>query len=433
MAISFGGLASGLDTTSMISQLVAAERASAAPLASRQSDLNTHRSIVSSLSSALSTLATSARALGTTSGVSPRTASASSPHANVAASDAAPASSHALRVQQLARGQVVASRALPSNAPGVVGAGSVEITHAGVTATASWTATDSLDTIASKINEAAPGASASVMFDGAAYRLVVSSRATGLTGALAFADHGDGLGLGDPANVRTPARDAIVELDGISITRSTNVIDDALAGVTITATAVHAASDPDTAIEIAPDRDALRDRVKAFVGAYNTVNGALQIQLGYTGSPKGTNTLFGDSTLRQLQGALATASSSSFGGKTLADVGITRDKSGGLVLDETKLAGAVTTTTNAVEAMFASGGFAAAVTRLTDEYTRGGDGILAMKTRALNDRHKVLQSQIDNIYRRAEGLQANLERQFNALETVLSRLQSQSAYLAKIL
>ncbi len=429
MAISFGGLASGLDTQTMITQLVAAERSTASKLTSRQSDLNTQKSIVGSLSSVLASLGTAVRGMATTASVSPRTATSSDANVSVAASSTALASPHTVRVQQLAAAQVSGSKTFASAGAGVAGTGSLGITVGGVTKTVSWTADDSLASIASKINDAGAGTSASVLFDGTSHRLVLTAQKSGVANAPTITDGGDGLGL----TTSIAAKDAIVELDGVTITRPTNVIDDALTGVTITATKQHAAADAPSAVNVAVDKDGLRDKVKAFVTASNSVNASLQVQLGYTGTTKGTNTLFGDSTLRQLQSSINGVMTRSYGGMTLADLGITRDKQGNMTLDESKLATAVSKNGDVVSAMFAAGGLSTTLTTLTDEYTRGSDGILATKSKSLTDRHASLQKQVDNINRRADALQTQLERQFNALETALSNLQSQSAYLQRIL
>ena len=74
MGISFSGLASGIDSQALISQLVAAERSSATKLSTRQSDLNTQKSIVGSLSATLASFGTAAKALASSAGVSPRSA-----------------------------------------------------------------------------------------------------------------------------------------------------------------------------------------------------------------------------------------------------------------------------------------------------------------------------------------------------------------------
>jgi flagellar hook-associated protein 2 len=203
----------------------------------------------------------------------------------------------------------------------------------------------------------------------------------------------------------------------------------------------HAAADASAAVAVTQDTNSVRDKLKSLVSAYNAVNSALHAQVDYTGTKKGTNTLFGDSTMRQLQGALGGLMSSAYGDPTLGPeaaltiggVGLVRAKDGSLTLDETKLNSVLSTNPNAVTELFTTGGFAAAVTNLTDAYSRSGDGILAGKTQGMTARQTVLQSQSDRINARADALKTQLEAQFTKLETVMTRLRSQSAFLTSVL
>jgi flagellar hook-associated protein 2 len=442
-AVTFAGLSSGLDTASLVNQLVAAERARANAIASQQSDLSTQKGIVGSLSSALAALGTAARGMGIASELQPRTATSSDSHVTVAASSGAAATVHEVLVRQLARGQITASRTFASAGAGVLGTGSLDITVGETTKSISYDATDTLADIASKINNAGAGASASVLFDGTSYRLMVAASATGTAAAPVFTDGGDGLDLSNPDNIKVPARDAIAEIDGVEVTRGSNVIGDAVDGLTFTLVSPHPVTDPPTpaTINVTQDSTSLKDKLKALVAAYNTVNSALHAQLDYSGTKKGTNTLFGDTTLRQLQGALGSVMSSGYGAVapdeigalTVGGIGLTRAKDGSLTLDETKLNTVLGTNPGAVADLFVGGGFAAAMTKLTDAYTRSGDGILASKTRGMSDRSAVLQRQADQINTRADKLKVQLEAQFAALEAAMTKLRSQSSFLTSVL
>ena len=440
-AVTFSGLSSGLDTSALVSQLVAAERAPADVIASRQSDLNTQKSIVGSLSSALAALGTVARGMDLASELQPRTAASSDGHVTVAASSGAAATVHDVRVRQLARGQITSSRTFSSADAGVLGAGSLSITVGTTTKSISYGATDSLAEIASKINNSGAAASASVLFDGTSYRLMVAGTATGTSSAPVFSDDGDGLDLSNAANIKVAARDSIATIDGVDVTRGSNVISDALAGLTLTLVSPHADADASSAVTVAQDTNGVRDKLKSLVAAYNAVNSALHTQLDYTGTKKGTNTLFGDSTMRQLQGALGGLMSSAYGDPalgpeaslTIGGIGLVRARDGSLTLDETKLNAALSTNANAVTNLLTTGGFAAAVTKLTDAYSQSGDGILAGKTKGLTARQAVLQTQADRINARADALKTQLEAQFTKLEMVMTRLKSQSSFLTSVL
>src|ERR1041384_3134403 len=126
-AVTFAGLASGLDTSSLVTQLVNAERAPATAIAGRQTDLNSQKSIVGKLSTALAALGTAVKALSLPSATQPRTATSSDGHVTVAASSGAIATSHDMRVEKLARAQITSSRLFDSAAAGQLGDGSVTI------------------------------------------------------------------------------------------------------------------------------------------------------------------------------------------------------------------------------------------------------------------------------------------------------------------
>lgn len=429
-AVTFGGLASGLDTGTLIDKLVAAERSSATSLQQRQSDLNAQKTIVGNLSTALAALGNLARGMDLASEVHPHAATVSDTRVRAAASATAAPGVYDVRVRQLAQAQVTSSRTFASADAGVLGDGGVTITVGGVAKAVTWTSADSLADVASKINAADAGVTASVLFDGASYRLVTTASATGTAAAPAFVETGDALDLTD---VRVAAQDAIVTVSGIDVTRSTNVIADALPGVTLTLDTVTGATDPSTRITVAQDTAALTTKVKDFVAAYNAVNTALHAQLDYTGTKKGSNTLFGDSMLRQLSQQLGALASDAYGSSNLGALGITRDKAGAMTLDASKLEAALAADPDALEGLFVTNQFATKLATLTDQYTRAGDGFFATKTQALTDRHKALQAQIDRINTAADALQTRLERQFSALEQAMSELQRQSASLTAIL
>lgn len=439
-AVTFAGLASGIDTSSLVTQLVNAERAPVNQITSHQSDIVSQKSIVSKLSAALSSLGTAVQALSLPAQTQPRTASSSDSHVTVAASAGAVATVHDVRVVSLARSEITASRTFDTADAGVLGTGSVTITTGTTSKQIDYGSSDSLADIASKINDAGLGAKASVLFDGSKYRLMVASTDTGTAAAAQFVDSGDSLGLSDPANVKVAAQDAVAMVDGVKVTRGKNVIDDAVTGLTFTLVSPHPTDDPtaSSAVSVSLDTDALKKTLGAFVAAYNAVNTAVHGQLDYTGTTKGTDTLFGDSTLRQLQGALGNVMTSGYGSDpdnplTIGALGLTRARDGTLTIDDAKLSAALAANPNAIGDLFVTGGFATAMTTLTDNYARSGDGILSSKTQSLNDRFDMLQTQADLINSRADALKTQLETQFNALETAMSTLKSQSSLLTSML
>lgn len=432
-AVSFSGLSSGLDTTSLISKLVSAEKASETQYTSQQTTISSQKSIVDALTSSVASLGSMADDLALPSTLQMRTASSSDTHISVAASGSATSTVHAVRVNQIAAAQVASSNAYASDTAGIAGTGSVTITSGTTSASVSYDATDTLSSIATKINNANAGVSASVLFDGTQYRLMVASKSTGTANAATFSETGSGLGLSNSANIKVPAKDAKLTIDGVDIVRSTNVIDDAVPGLTITASSIQAATDPDTSVTISNDSSSLTDKLNSFVTAFNSVAGAVASQLTYNASATTQAALFGDSTLRSLQGALNEFASQTFGTMHLDDLGLSLDKDGLMSLDSTKLTTALQNDPDAISNLFVTGGFAHSISAMAKMYSEAGDGILVTKSDGLTDRNKLLQDSIDQIEQNATALQTRLQDQFSQMEAALSTMQSQSSYITQML
>jgi flagellar hook-associated protein 2 len=434
MSINFNGLVSGLDTASMIDQLVAAEKSSATVLRQRVTDVNRQGTIIDDLTTRLLSVRDKARALDQASEL--RTAKATSSddsHASVVVSGSAAAATHSLRVDTLARAQVTTSRTFASNGAGAAGTGSVDITTSAGTKSVSWTATDTLQDIADRINAADAASTASVVYDGTNYRLVATARQPGVANAPTYTDGGAGLGWSAPANVTIAASDARFTLDGIAMTRSTNLVADAASGMTLTLKRAHAVGETDTIVDVSSDGDAVKTKVKDVVDAFNTAANLVTSQLSYSGVTKGAGTLFGDSTLRQLQLAMNKAATDSHGGKTLAGLGITFDRTGRLSIDDAKLTAAIAADPRAAERLFVDGGLGTKLGDLADQYARSGDGILAAKGKSLDSQAASYQKQIDRIEDAATKVGERLRDQFTKLEKALSTMQQQSARLTAIL
>ncbi len=434
MSINFNGLVSGLDTASMIDQLVAAEKSSATVLRQRVTDVNRQGTIIDDLTTRLLSVRDKARALDQASEL--RTAKATSSddsHASVVVSGSAAAATHSLRVDTLARAQVTTSRTFASNGAGAAGTGSVDITTSAGTKSVSWTATDTLQDIADGINAADAASTASVVYDGTNYRLVATARQPGVANAPTYTDGGAGLGWSAPANVTIAASDARFTLDGIAMTRSTNLVADAASGMTLTLKRAHAVGETDTIVDVSSDGDAVKTKVKDVVDAFNTAANLVTSQLSYSGVTKGAGTLFGDSTLRQLQLAMNKAATDSHGGKTLAGLGITFDRTGRLSIDDAKLTAAIAADPRAAERLFVDGGLGTKLGDLADQYARSGDGILAAKGKSLDSQAASYQKQIDRIEDAATKVGERLRDQFTKLEKALSTMQQQSARLTAIL
>ena len=441
--ITFSGLASGLDTASIVSQLVALERAPAQALESRKSDFTRHKTIVTDISTALKSVSEVANGLRTANDVRAFAATSSNEdRVGVTSSGSALPGTYAIRVNKLAQAETTASNAFATADAGVVGVGSVTLTVGTDTpVTINYDATHSLADIASMINDSDARASASVLYDGSQYRLMVSSNETGLSSAMTFSETGSVLGLAVPGNELVEAQDSEITLNTLTVTRPSNTLSDVLSGVTLELKETTQLADPDTVVTVERDLEGQREIVQEFVDKFNETTDLVNKQLTYNGVQKGTDTLFGDSTLQSVQRRLSSMATATYthGASTtsLGEMGISIDVTGKLSIDAAKFDSAVTADPQALESLFAGSGGADGLSQvfidMVDAYTRTGDGILSAKNAGIDDRIDGIDDQIERIEENALALSERLERQFSALEQLVAELQTQQNFLNSIL
>ncbi len=188
--ISFSGLASGINTSSIISSLVTAEQAPITQLQTQEGTYNTALSAWQQLNANLSQLQTAASSLGEAATFTAATASSSNTAAaSITALPGAQVGQHSLTVSQLAQSQKVVSGSFSSGSTALNQSGSFTLNGR----TISVSATDTLNDIAVKINASGAAVTATVVHVGAnSYRLTLSGNQTGAANALSAADNGAG-------------------------------------------------------------------------------------------------------------------------------------------------------------------------------------------------------------------------------------------------
>lgn len=255
-------------------------------------------------------------------------------------------------VQQLATKHKIAADGVASKTGALGYSGSFTLQAAdGSAVTIAMDSDDSLTDLRDAINanKSTSGVTASIVqVSDSSYQLILTSNNTGQT--ISMTDGGDGvlssLGLTDSdgaiKNELVAVQKAIVEVDGVTITRSSNTIDDAIEGVTLT---LYSAS-PDTAIsmEVSTDLSSIKSAITGFVDAYNEYRDFVVTQQATTsdGTASSDATLFSDSLLRQIvrsvNGALNTSITTDDGTVlSMASLGISFNSSNELELDEDTL------------------------------------------------------------------------------------------------
>jgi len=437
--ITVGGLATGIDTNSIIDKLVALEKRPVALLGVEVQDVQATQTSINTLGGKLSTLRSAAHALGTTDGVLVRAATSSDTDVLAAAAGAgAQPGSVALTITQLARGSVAGATVGVASATSTVASGPGTFQFqvgSGTVKSVNVDATTTLQGLATAINALDAGVTASAVNLGTAsapdFRLEIASKATGATSTVTVTHDDTALAV----QTAQAGQNAQFTVDGFSGTfeRESNTFGDVLPGVTVTLRNRGTAT-----VTVADDADAITAKVKTLVAAFNDivtfVTGESQVTETQDKSDVALGSHATDSTVKHLVARLHEVFSESVGGAytNLSSLGLATQQDGTIAFDEGKFRTALGSDSTAVAATFAGAGTASGVAKdlsaLIDGMT-GSGGTLALHTTALNDQIRSLQDQIDAGQREVDAFEVNLRQQFTALETFVSGLKNQGSFL----
>lgn len=482
MSISSPGVGSGLDVKTLVSQLMAFERAPITLLDKKEASYQAKLSSFGSLKSSLASLQTAAKALSTPDKFSPMKAGiADATILSASAGSTAVAGSYEVEVKSLAQSQkLMMSASAGGGTEGyagtntVVGTGTITINFGTYTppeapaTTPGFTVNpdkpdaktividsgnNTLAGIRDAINAANAGVSASIINDGSTngFRLSLTSTDSGARNAMqiSVADAtGDLAQLNyDPSsaapeatrlNENVTAKDAVIKVDNVTITRQSNTITDAIQGVTLNLSKTMPA-DTTTKITLTRDTSNVKAAVEGFVKAYNDTNKAIRDATAYDASTGKAAVLAGDSTVRsiqsQLRGLFSTPLSGAPAGMTmLSDVGISFQKDGSLAIDETKFGKALADPAKDMGKLFSSTGsikgYAWQVDVLAGKIL-SPVGQLADRTNSFNQTIKDIGTRRDAMNTRLVSVEQRYRDQFAALDTLVANMTTTSNFLAQ--
>ncbi len=455
MSMSVDGLVSGMDTTSLITQLIQAEAAPQTALKARLSATQSAASAYRTANTTFLAITAAAEAL-TSSGVTTarKVSSSTSAVTASAAPTAITGSSLTFSVTALASTQTIVSKtqwASPTtDVRTVAPAWPIEIldslgaSKGTVDVPAGATLTDAV----TAINDADLGVRAAILKVGDSYRLQLTAETGGSAGAFVVKSATEDAVTAGSGFVQTsPGQDATLDLGGgLTATSSTNTFADLLAGVSVTVSKVDAT--PAT-LTVSTDTDGVTGKVQTLVDA---VNAALaEVKRATSNSTGSTATLKGDSSLTQLAGRLLDAVSAAVGADgSAARVGFQLTKDGKITFDKAKfttalkddpaLASRMVSGTPAslgadgvvgggddVAAVTGIAGRLLAVSKAASDATTGSIVALANgKDSLVKDYQNRIAAWDLRLVKRKE----TLTRQFTAMETALSSLKNQSTWLA---
>lgn len=350
---SIGGLASGLDTADIVQQLMALERQPMVKIQQRQETLRRTDQVWSGVVTRLSNLRSAVDGLRDPAALANTTKVTSSDDAVATATRTAAArpGQVAFTVQQLATHHRVAAEGTFSSAGDVLGAGSITLARHGAPDIEVELGEGATLQDAARALNAKAGISASVLRTGdAEYRLVIDSDTSGEAARFELSST-YGAGVLDGGQVLSAAQDAVLtmgdpDLGGLTITRSTNTIDDLVEGVEVRLTGVG-----DVQIGIQQDVDAAAKKVTGLVEQLNGVLDHLATVSKTSAEVGERGPLASDPLVRSLQLELRGALSQVTGEgtfRTLNQIGIELTREGRVKLDETRLREALTADPQAV-------------------------------------------------------------------------------------
>jgi len=457
MSISVGGLVSGLDTNSIIDQLMELQQKPILKLQQKEAAYQVELSAYGSLKGVLGSLQSAVEDLYPVSNLTSFSAvSGDTDLFSVSADENAISGSYDITVQQLAKVHKLASGAFTQGE--YVGEGTLHLKVGnGSTTDIAVSATDTIVDVAQAINDSEAGVRAGVIFDGTDYSLTLSADTTGVENVinLTVTDSGDtndtdmnGLsrlvydqGVTENLSNTQDAADSIITIDGVAnIQRDTNVITDVIEGVTLTLKSAPAAPDNQTTLTVSKDLDAVVAKITAFVDAYNEAIDVFDEYQSLDSATENAGVLMGDAATKGMRNRLNTMVTGTVSGvksfSRLADLGITLNREGRLEVDSSILNSALDDYFDDVLQFFTqstegSEGFALRMKDTLDAILRSTDGTLAARTDGIQKSIDNIEDQVERIEMRNSAWEKRTRAQFNALEVLLAEYQTTGNYLSQ--
>lgn len=461
------GIGSNLDVKSIVSQLVALEKKPLEKLQLAAATVQTKISVFGQVKSLVSSLNDAVGKLSSVTGWNAVSATTSdSAYVGVSAIGGTQPTSFNVQVQSLAKVQTsYTAPLLPVG--GAIGAGTLRLeigkwtgsptptlftAGSGTPVDITISATDTVSDVASKINGANAGVTATVLNDASGERLLLRGNSTGVDAGFQLSvtsdvdnDPANGIGLSDAlglsrlVNGRTIdqfSANAAATINGIPVTSTTNTFANKVSGVTFTA--VKETTAPVT-ITIAKDTSAVQKNIEAFVKAYNDINGVLNEATKFDAATKTGGLLQGDATALSLQSALRAAGQSLSTGSSvygrLSDVGISVLRGGNLEINSSKLSAAMEKM-DELKTLFSNAtagnaeGIAVRFKGLTKTLL-ASDGFFQSKDATLKRSLESNAKDQVRVNEKASRVEAALNRRYSALDVQLTSLNSLNSYLTQ--
>lgn len=464
------GAASGLPLDDMVRQLVKVERdLKLGRIDTRKKQLDASISAFGKLTSSLTALQDAAKKLSgnqlTTRAVTLTQPDDKRSFISATAKNGAPEADFSVKVNQLAMGSRLESADMAfGSANDVVSNvdGTLNFAAGDKSFTVDVSAGMTLDQLRKKINEQSDNFGVNVNIINAGgnvgTKLVFNSTITGVDNQLSITSNVPELdALATVAsdssvgglNQTQGAQNAIIEIDGIIATNSTNVFVDVIQDITITAQQVTPVG-ADVTISVGVDKDKVKDNIQEFIDKYNALVDEVKTltkprEISEDGRTVNANsgTLNSDSTVRSVMNQLSRLILSPIEGadsslNTLYALGITVDSDGKLEIQSTSQFGAMSgqerfdMALNDIEKLTklfgGENGLATKLDSLIGQFTER-DGLIKQRENALNKQLTSNEVERERVTRYLEDFEATMRKRYIALDSLLGRLYNTSNFV----
>ena len=252
-----------------------------------------------------------------------------------------------------------------------------------------------------------------------------------------------GLTFSNTNPARQAATDAIVKVDGVSYTRSSNALTDVVTGLTLN---LKTQTSSPASIDLTRDTSSIKTKIQALVTAYNDVVTIFK----EVGDPKSTldtygKTLVGDSTTRSLKAQLRsimTSPSSTPGASisSLWQMGLSIDQTGVMTVDETKLDSALannysdvvkafTGNRNGVTAFNATPAGIAGDAFVKISSLLSKTGPLLTQSESATSQNTKYQAELTKLQTRMDSLLLRYQKQFASMDSLVGNINNQKTSL----
>ena len=433
------GAGASFNTKTIVEALVEAERAPAkARIERRIANSEASISGMGKAVSVLNVLSAAAERLNDASDFKTYGVSNSQKDAfsTVATSEARTGSS-SITVSQIAQEQRSVSNEFTSTTAGLNGGAAITLSM--VIGSASTTTTNivvnepTLQNTVTAINNANLGVTAEIVDtggNGSNYRIQLIG-STGAEKAFSLTSSDSSLSF---SSVQT-ATDANVSLNGVDFTRSTNVIDDILSGVTLT---LNGPTTGAASLAINQDNSEARANIVDFVAIYNEAKRQLdELSSSTVDGPLAGDSIFRSMTRQLRNVVLNTSSTPGANINTLSDMGISVNKTGQMEVDDKKLDLALANNyTDIVQAFSAntddqsttstaSAGIAGDLAKLIADATASNAYLNTQQT-SLKSRNSEYEEQLTTLEEKMTKVEARYTSQFLAMQQIIEQMNSTS-------